>query len=163
MGIAWFLCRLSNNILQYGRWKNILFYYVCFSFVCVVVIFWAACPPDDFVTETLAATPSTTSLGSSMDITLNVDYTRCKWDVQVITPTAFNVTADVILFLYPFPIIFMANIPRSLRYSLLFLFSLAGIVMASSIVRVTLMTAGKLLEEGNMYAYGPPNPKQKAF
>jgi hypothetical protein len=141
MGIAWFLCRLSNNILQYGRWKNILFYYICFSFFCVFVIFWSACPPNDFVTETLASSPPV--------------YTRCKWDVQVITPTAFNVTADVILFLYPFPIIFMANIPRSLRYSLLFLFGLAGIVMASSIVRVTLMTAGKLLEEGNMYAYVP--------
>src|SRR5271155_4012361 len=27
LGIAWFLCRLSNNIFQYGRWKNILFWY----------------------------------------------------------------------------------------------------------------------------------------
>lgn len=152
MGIAWFLCRLSNNILQYGRWKNILFYYICFSFVCVVVIFWAACPPNDFVTETLASSPPSTANNRH---SLTLDYTRCKWDVQVITPTAFNVTADVILFLYPFPIIFIANIPRGLRYSLLFLFGLAGIVMASSIVRVTLMTAGKLLEEGNIEEYLP--------
>jgi hypothetical protein len=57
----------------------------------------------------------------------------------------------------------MANIPRSLRYSLLFLFGLAGIVMASSIVRLTLMTGGKLLEEGNIEAYGPPFPHPLNF
>ena len=60
LGIAWFLCRLSNNILQYGRWKNILFWYVVASFVCVVVIFWATCSPNDFITETLASVPPST-------------------------------------------------------------------------------------------------------
>ena len=72
----------------------------------------------------------------------------------MIAPTALNVTADVVLLLYPLPIIFMANIPRSLRYSLFFLFGLYGIVTASAIVRVTLMTAGRLLEENNVYASG---------
>ena len=81
-----------------------------------------------------------------------VEYTRCHWDVQVIAPAVFNVVADLILFLYPFPIIFMANIPKSLRYSLLFVFALCGLVTASAIVRVTLMTAGKLLQENNIYA-----------
>jgi len=70
----------------------------------------------------------------------------------VIAPTALNVTADVVLLLYPLPIIFMANIPRSLRYSLFFLFGLYGIVTASAIIRVTFMTGGKLLQEDNVYA-----------
>lgn len=82
---------------------------------------------------------------------LIVDYTRCHWDVQVIAPAAFNVVADLVLFLYPFPIIFMANIPKSLRYSLLFVFALCGLVTASAIVRVIYMTAGRLLQEGNIY------------
>jgi hypothetical protein len=80
-----------------------------------------------------------------------IDYTRCHWDVQIIAPTAFNVVADLILFIYPFPIIFMANIPKSLRYSLLFVFALCGLVTASAIVRVMLMTAGKFLEGNNIY------------
>lgn len=80
-----------------------------------------------------------------------LDYTRCHWTVQVIAPAVFNVVADFTLFLYPFPIIFMANIPRSLRYSLIFVFALCGLVTASAIVRVTLMTAGRLLKEDNIY------------
>src|SRR5277367_4174066 len=61
LGIAWFLCRLSNNILQYGRWKNLMFWYVVSSFVCVVVLFWATCPPGDFISETLSSVPPSTS------------------------------------------------------------------------------------------------------
>jgi hypothetical protein len=49
----------------------------------------------------------------------------------------------------------MAHIPSSLRYSLLFIFALCGLVTASAIIRVTLMTAGKFLEEGNLNAYFP--------
>ena len=142
MGIAWFLCRLSNNIFQYGqgRWRNVLFYYVVASFACVIVIFWASCLPNDFVKETTSGS-------------FPPHYQQCKWDVQVIAPAAFNVLADVILFLYPFPIIFMANIPQSLRFSLLFIFGVCGLVTASAIIRVTLMTAGKFLEsEGDIMA-----------
>ena len=145
MGIAWFLCRLSNNIFQYGqgRWRNALFYYIVASFCCVIILFWASCLPDDFVAETTSGS-------------FPPQYHRCKWDVQVIAPTVFNVIADVILFLYPLPIIFMANIPRSLRISLLFVFGLCGLVTASAIVRVTLMTAGKFLQsEQDIFAYVP--------
>jgi len=145
MGIAWFLCRLSNNIFQYGqgRLRNVLFYYIVASFGCVLVVFWASCLPNDFIRETTAGT-------------FPPVYHRCKWDVQVIAPTVFNVIADVILFLYPFPIIFMANIPQSLRISLLFIFGLCGLVTASAIVRVTLMTAGKFLQsEEDIFAYSP--------
>jgi hypothetical protein len=49
----------------------------------------------------------------------------------------------------------MANIPQSLRYSLLFVFAMCGVVTASGIIRVTLMAAGRFLEEDNMYAYVP--------
>jgi len=55
--------------------------------------------------------------------------------------------------MYPFPIIFMANILPPLRYSLLFLFALYGLVTASAIIRVVLMTAGKFLQsENDFYA-----------
>jgi hypothetical protein len=60
LGISWFLCRLSNNILHYGRWKNSLFWFILTSFCCVLVIFWASCPPADFVAETLTAYPPRT-------------------------------------------------------------------------------------------------------
>jgi hypothetical protein len=90
-----------------------------------------------------------------MLFTLMLDYTRCHWRVQVITPAVFNVVADIILFIYPFPIIFMANIPKSLRYSLLFVFALCGVVTGSAIVRVAFMTAENFLEQGNVYAYVP--------
>src|SRR5437763_854395 len=54
----------------------------------------------------------------------------------------------------PYPIIFMANILPPLRYSLLFLFALYGLVTASAIIRVVLMTAGKFLQsENNFYMY----------
>src|SRR5271155_701200 len=86
LGIAWFLCRLSNNILQYGRWKNSLFWYVVGSFVCVVIIFWATCPPNDFITETLSSVPPSNSQlnGSNvrlyeMSLESPIDY---SWDVQ---------------------------------------------------------------------------------
>src|SRR5437868_3016488 len=62
LGIAWFLCRLSNNLIKFGRLRHILFGYIVASFVCVVIIFWASCPPNDFVTETLASSPPSTSL-----------------------------------------------------------------------------------------------------
>jgi hypothetical protein len=56
----------------------------------------------------------------------------------------------------------MANIPSSLRYSLLFVFALCGLVTASAIVRVSLMTAENFLEEQNLYAYSPdPHPSHK--
>ena len=116
------------------------------SFVCVVNIFWTACPPDDFVKETLASVPACMS---SHTCSLMTDYTRCHWNVQVIAPAGFNVLADIILLLYPFPIIFMANILQPLRYSLLFLFALYGLVTASAIIRVVLMTAGKFLQSEN--------------
>ena len=107
------------------------------------------CRPNDFVKETLASVPPSIL---SLYYPLMIEYTKCHWDVQVIAPAVFNVVADLILFLYPFPIIFMANIPKSLRYSLLFVFALCGLVTASAIVRVTLMTAGKLLQANNIYA-----------
>jgi hypothetical protein len=50
----------------------------------------------------------------------------------------------------------MANIPSSLRYSLLFVFAMGGVVAASAIVRLILMTAGDFLrfqDEMNLYAY----------
>jgi hypothetical protein len=34
-----------------------LFWYIVFSFVCVVVIFWASCPPTDFVNEVVESIP----------------------------------------------------------------------------------------------------------
>ena len=123
-----------------------LFWYIMVSFVCVVIIFWTTCTPDDFVKETLASVPAHRS---SHKCSLMTDYTRCHWNVQVITPAGFNVLADIILLLYPFPIIFMANILQPLRYSLLFLFALYGLVTASAIIRVVLMTAGKFLQSEN--------------
>ena len=81
------------------------------------------------------------------------DYTKCHWKVQSITPGMFNVVADIVLFLYPFPIIFMANVPSSLRYCLLFIFSLWGFVTASAIVRVVLMTTMNFQAQENLYAY----------
>jgi hypothetical protein len=86
-------------------------------------------------------------------LALTVEYDRCHWKVQVITPAVFNVVADTFLFIYPFPIIFMANIPQSLRYSLLFIFALCGVVTGSAIVRVAFMSAENFLEKGNVYAY----------
>jgi len=124
----------------------VLFWYIMVSFVCVVIIFWTTCTPDDFVKETLASVPARRS---SHKCSLMTDYTRCHWNVQVITPAGFNVLADIILLLYPFPIIFMANILPPLRYSLLFLFALYGLVTASAIIRVVLMTAGKFLQSEN--------------
>jgi len=88
-----------------------------------------------------------------IDANHNLDYERCYWKVQVITPAVFNVVADIILFIYPFPIIFMANIPKSLRYSLLGIFALCGVVTGSAIVRVAFMSAENFLEQGNVYAY----------
>lgn len=84
---------------------------------------------------------------------LILDYTKCHWETQVIAPAVLNVVADVILFVYPFPIIFIAKIPNSLRYSLLFVFALCGFVTASAIVRVIIMTAGRFLDDpNNLYA-----------
>jgi hypothetical protein len=73
----------------------------------------------------------------------------------VIVPAVFNVIADVVLFVYPFPIIFMANIPKSLRYSLLFVFATCGIVPASAIVRVAIMTSENFLQRQNVEQYVP--------
>jgi len=85
---------------------------------------------------------------------LILDYTKCHWQAQVIAPAVLNVVADAILFIYPFPIIFMAKIPNSLRYSLIFIFALCGFVTASAIVRVIIMTAGRFLDDpNNLYAY----------
>jgi Fungal rhodopsin domain len=75
--------------------------------------------------------------------------------VQVIAPAVFNVAADIILFIYPFPIIFMANIPQSLRYSLLFVFALCGVVTASAIIRVAIMCTENFLQAHNIYASAP--------
>jgi hypothetical protein len=75
------------------------------------------------------------------------------WKFQSIAPGMFNVVTDLLLFLYPFPIIFMANVPSSLRYCLLFIFSLWGFVTASAIVRVVLMTTMNFSEQQNLYAY----------
>jgi hypothetical protein len=133
--------------------RHVLFGYIVVSFISVVIIFWASCPPDDFVRETLSSSPPRISPLPVHSTKLMADYNRCHWKVQVITPAVFNVVADIVLFIYPFPIIFMANIPSSLRYSLLFVFALCGLVTASAIVRVSLMTAENFLEEQNLYAY----------
>ena len=146
------MVRLSNNILKYGRWRHVLLGWIIFSFTCVVIIFWTTCPPGDFVTETLASEPPRI-YSLEIDANHNLDYERCYWKVQVITPAVFNVVADIILFIYPFPIIFMANIPKSLRYSLLGIFALCGVVTGSAIVRVAFMSAENFLEQGNVYAY----------
>ena len=91
----------------------------------------------------------------SLHTVLMVVYTRCRWNVQVITPAVFNVVADVVLFVYPSPIIFMANIPSSLRYALVCIFALCGLVTASAIVRVSLLTQPNFLQQQNIYAYPP--------
>ena len=70
----------------------------------------------------------------------------------------FHVVTDIVMFVYPFPIIFMANIPPSLRYSLLVIFALCGFVTASAIVRVVLMVTMNFLDEDNVYAYIPNVP-----
>jgi hypothetical protein len=57
LGIAWFLCRLSNNILQYGRWRPLVFGWICFSFCCVIIIYFSVCPMNIFVQETLMSDP----------------------------------------------------------------------------------------------------------
>lgn len=66
LGIAWFLSRLSNNIPRYGRFKNLLFWFVLGSFVCVIIIFWSVCPPNDFVEETVSSFPPSTSFIKSL-------------------------------------------------------------------------------------------------
>ena len=150
MGIAWFLCRLSNNILQYGRWRPVVFGWICVSFTIVIIVFWSACPVNTFISETMQQTDRL-HLCMHLFGLLTEAYHRCRWNLQVIVPSIFNVVADLILFVYPFPIIFMANIPRSLRYSLLGVFALCGLVTASSIVRVVITLAGGFLSKANIY------------
>jgi hypothetical protein len=80
----------------------------------------------------------------------DIESGSCRWNIQVIVPAVINVVADAVLFIYPFPLIFMARLPRSLRYSLCGVFALFGLVTASAIVRVVLMTAGGFFEKADI-------------
>lgn len=153
IGIAWFLCRLSNNILAYGRWRNIMFGYICLSAVTVVIVFFASCPVENFINDRILTSESSPPNGTIPLIWTYAESGGCRWNIQVIVPAVINVVADAVLFIYPFPLIFMAKLPPSLRYSLLGLFAVFGFVTASAIVRVVLMTAGGFLQKADISLY----------